>query len=127
MTSPYLLSGIAQRVSVKLQMSTSDKFLTGVSILLLPVNIALGISQLIAITGGIQYWLNWHWFFSSLVATVMVFFLRINLLNCVIGVPGAHYALYWSWGASIALFFGMFAFALAMTLLVGAADKAVRW
>ncbi|MGY2184685.1 hypothetical protein [Pseudomonas sp. SDO5591_S426] len=108
-------------------MSASEKVVTGIGFLLLPVNIVLGIAQILAIYGGIQYWLDWHWFFSSLIATILVFFLRINLLNCVIGVLGAHYAWHWSWGASILLFFGMFALTMAIALLAGAAEKAFRW
>lgn len=108
-------------------MSASENVLTGIGFLLLPVNIALGIAQILAIYGGIQYWLDWHWFFSSLIATFLVFMLRINLLNCVIGVLGAHYAWHWSWGASIALFFGMFALIIAFALLAGAAEKTFRW
>ncbi|WP_434681316.1 hypothetical protein J3P77_09485 [Pseudomonas sp. R1-18] len=108
-------------------MSASDKVATGIGVLLLPINIALGIAQILAIYGGIQHWLDWHWFFSSLVATILVFVLRVNLLNCVIGVMGAHYAWHWSWPASIALFFGMFALTIVIALIAGAADKAFRW
>ncbi|MCV4343286.1 hypothetical protein [Pseudomonas capsici] len=108
-------------------MSTSDKLLTGIGILLLPLNIALGVAQMLAIFSGVQYWLDWHWFFCSLVSTILVFFLRINLLNCVIGVLGAHYAWHWSWTASIALFFGVFALMIVIALTAGAAEKAFRW
>lgn len=108
-------------------MSTTDNVLTGIGVLLLPVNIVIGVFQILAIYGGIQYWLDWHWVFSSIVATVLVFFLRISLLNSFIGVLGAHYAWHWTWGASIALFFGMFALTIVIALLAGAADRAFRW
>lgn len=108
-------------------MSASDKFATGIGLLLLPLNIALGAVQILAIYSGVQHWLGWHWFFCSLVATILVFFLRINLLNCIIGVLGAHYAWHWSWAASIALFFGMFALMIAIAVTAGAAEKLFRW
>lgn len=95
--------------------------------LLVILNVALGIVQILATFSGIQYWLDWHWFFSSLIAGFLVFVVRMNLLNCVIGVLGAHYAWHWSWAASIALFFGMFAVIMAISLAAGAAEKIFRW
>lgn len=97
------------------------------TVLLFGINILLGIAQILAIFSGVQYWLDWHWFFSSLIAGVLVFVLRINLLNCVIGMLGAHYAWHWSWPAAAALFFGLFLVMIVISLSAGAASKVMRW
>ena len=108
-------------------MSASEKFATGIGILLLPLNLALGVAQILAVYSGVQHWLGWHWLLCSLVATILVFVLRINILNCVIGVLGALYAWHWSWAASIGLFFGMFVLMIAIAVTAGAAEKVFRW
>lgn len=95
--------------------------------LLLVLNLAIGAVQMLAIFSGVQYWLDWHWFFSSLVAGLLVFFLRVGLLNSVIGVLGAHYAWHWPWAWAIALFFGLFILIMLVSIAAGVGAKVFRW
>ncbi|MCM8743598.1 hypothetical protein [Pseudomonas koreensis] len=95
--------------------------------LIVVLNLAVGVVQILAIFAGVEHWLDWHWFASSLVAGFLVFLLRINLLNTVIGVLGAHYAWGWPWMGAIALFFGLFILIMAVSMAAGAGAKIFRW
>lgn len=108
-------------------MSFGDKVAGAGMAVLIFLNLALGVVQTLAIFSGIEHWLEWHWFFSSVIAGIFVFILRIAPLNCVIGVLGAHYAWHWSWLESIALFTGMFLLIVVISLASGAAEKILRW
>lgn len=108
-------------------MSFTDKAAGAGVVLMTILNLAVGVVQVLAVFAGVQYWLDWHWLLSSMVAGLLVFVLRISILNAVIGVLGAHYAWHWSWLAACALFFGLFALIAVVSILAGAGQKALRW
>lgn len=83
--------------------------------------LGLGLFQIAATIGGIQYWLGFHW----LVAAIIAFFIASwPVVGTILGMVGAHYAWGWSWLAAFLLFFGPLILIFGITLAAGAFSTA---
>lgn len=88
---------------------------------------ALSLLQTAAAISGLENWLGWHWLICALIATIIVFWLRLTLISAIIGIAGAHYAWDWSWVAAAAIFFGPMVAIMGFSMLMGLGAKVFRW
>lgn len=74
----------------------------------------LGLLQIVAVSDGIQHWLNWPSFACWLLA---LFVGGWPIVGTALGMIGAHFAWGWSWFSAFLLFWGLALAIFTVTVL----------